>query len=152
MNHSYDAILQKFSESELTYCLIGTLGFSYLGYDLGEYIVKDCDLVISRADGSLQRAVEILQQERWRLTVWQAPLLMPLDDEQLQGKYYVRALKDDLTVDLLYEHDVFSIENILYSATICRNVKVAPKEILVELKQAAGRPQDLELLKIIASQ
>ena len=100
----YLPVLQKLTQSGVEYAAIGTWALKvYFPAQMRDYVLHDCDLVLAPSLENVQLASETLKEDGWEVKVWEEALPEDLTESFLKGKYYLRARKLDLALDLTYE-------------------------------------------------
>jgi len=100
----YFPILQQFNKQQIPYAVIGTWALKWVYPNImQDYEVKDCDLLIENKIETIRQTIHILQKSNWTVSVWETEINESVEADFLKGKYYLRATKGELTLDLTYE-------------------------------------------------
>ncbi|TAE11848.1 MAG: hypothetical protein EAZ95_13125 [Bacteroidetes bacterium] len=101
---TYLPILQALQTSGVAYRVIGTWALkAYFPVPLQDYVLQDCDIAIAPDLANIRKAIEVLEQNAWRVTVWDEPVPTDVFDAFWVGKYYLRGRQASLVLDLAYE-------------------------------------------------
>lgn len=145
---SYKKILQLFTEHELEYAVIGTWALKYLYPDrMNDYHPKDCDLLIPGSFEQIRRFIILLENEKWQILLWERPISSDVPPSELPGKFYIRAVREDLQLDLTYENDHFSWEEILRKSTLTKGIRTASLKQILFLKSLKENSEEDLILK-----
>ncbi len=146
--NSYILILQQFNQQQIPYAVIGTWALKWMHPNImQDYVVKDCDLLIANNITTIRQAIDILQKASWTVSVWETTINEMVDADFLKGKYYLRATKDDLILDLTYECPFIAWTTILNRQQVVRELTIANQIDILYLKRIKGRPIDFEIIK-----
>lgn len=153
----YLGALDALRKAGVRFCVIGSFGLAMRKIELGEYEVKDLDIMIDPDLGNIERCATTLTARGYLVRVWEEELPVPLTRDFLSGKYYLRATKSGetlLTVDCTYEHDSVSIETMLAGSSPVGEdgIRVISLADLIHMKQLRGNSRDLELLAAIEAE
>lgn len=147
---AYVQELRALHAAGVKFCLFGSLGLVLGGLDLSDYHVPDADVVLSPEIENLDTAAATLMQRGWACTIWESSVILPLTDNQVRGKYYIRARRAGQTIDLTYELDgPPRFAEWMAGASLRRGVPTAGTAMIVECKRRLGRARDLSLLKML---
>jgi hypothetical protein len=145
---SYFEILQQFSAARVEYCVIGTWALkAYFPKEMREYELHDCDLAIHPTVSNIQNAADILRLNGWELRIWGAEIPELISAELLTGKYYVRAQKAELTLDLSYALEHPNWAQMSEGVVPWEGFSLAALRHIVMLKLQKGKAEDLDLLR-----
>jgi|AGTN01.2.fsa_nt_gi hypothetical protein len=150
----YQGALDALKIAGVRFCVIGSFGLFMRGIELGDYEVKDLDIMIDPGLDNIERCAAMLTALGYLVRVWEEELPVPLTQDFLKGKYYLRATKPGdalLTVDCTYEHDSFPIESMLAGSEPigADGINVVLLADQIAMKKARGTPRDLELLALV---
>jgi hypothetical protein len=103
--------LYRLNERGVKYLVIGTGALWLHLKEFRDRPLSDCDLFVPSDDyANLTQLVQVLLADKWVITVWGEPLQLPLREQQLQNKYYLRCNKfvsspqpSLLVMDVTYE-------------------------------------------------
>ena len=148
--HAYEEELRAMHASGVTFCLFGSLGLVVGGVDLGGYHVPVADVAMPEDIENLNLAAELLASRGWSCTLWELMARLPLSKDQVAGKYYLRARRAGLTIDLTYEFDdPPCFADWMRSASLLRGIPTEQTGAILECKRRLGRAQDLRLLGML---
>lgn len=101
----YRSTLRDLMAAGIEFCVIGSFALRLQCPALPSRFVHDCDLMLPPDVASLNALAQHLQTAGWAVTLWEAPVQLPLAAEQLAGKYYLRARQAGAVLDCSYEND-----------------------------------------------
>jgi hypothetical protein len=133
---AYLPILQAMHTSGVAYRAIGTWALkAYFPTELQDYVLQDCDIAISPTIENIRKAIEVLEQNAWDVTVWDAPVPVGAGEAFFQGKYYIRGRQASLVLDLAHECVVDWAE-VVTSPTLYEGVPLASILHILTMKRA----------------
>lgn len=101
---AYLPVLRLLVEADVRLALIGTWALkAYFPDEMRDYVLRDCDAVLEPSLENVRRAIGTLLQAGWPPMLWGEPVDAQVGAERLQGKFYLRAERDELCLDLTYE-------------------------------------------------
>lgn len=101
---AYLPILRSLKEGGVEYAVIGTWALkAYFPEQMQAYAVHDCDVVLQPDWGNVRLAVRILIHMGWEVSVWGQSVDAQFSVGDVAGKFYLRAGKDALSLDAIYE-------------------------------------------------
>lgn len=131
----YLSILQVLQREGVQYCVIGTWALKvYFPQEMKDYVLRDCDIVLSSSINNLHKAISVLKQENWQVTLWNEPIPLEANDTFFLGKYYIRAKKEDFVLDLTYEPKI-SWKELATSISYVLDIPLASIEHILILKR-----------------
>lgn len=129
--------------SEAAPCLvIGTHAVALSRPDLLDRPPRDTDLLTTPE--ALPALAAVLQDAGFSLSSWEERVTLPLPTELLRGRWYLRARRGPLVLDLTYECPWLDMEACLARASRVRGVAVAHLGDVARLMEARSRPDDAE--------
>ncbi len=145
---NYKNILQLFSENQLPYAVIGTWALKELYPQfMNDYRPKDCDLLIPNEPDIVRQFLNILEKNNWNLTLWGTPIRSAVSSDKLKGKFYVRAEKASLQLDITYENEYFSWEDISMGSHVCNQIHYASLDLILFLKRCKKSERSDSIIK-----
>lgn len=143
----YFHALAKLTDANVRYAVIGTFGLLAHGLVVEEYIVSDCDLIVEQEQ--LKTAWETLRNDGWDTFLWEERIHEFPSVEQLRDKYYVRARRGTLTIDICYENGSIDYAQWINRRKRIGEIFVASTEDILELKRENNREKDRRLLDLL---
>jgi hypothetical protein len=113
---------------------------------LAHYALPDCDIVLDPAQANIELAFACLQSEGWQMELWGEVLGEAPKEEALKGKFYLRALQNDLTLDMTYEC-LIEWEETMRGIILEDGLPWASIDDVLKLKRMKGKDSDWELLR-----
>jgi len=101
----YEQTLRSLQSRGAKFCVIGTFGLALHGIELPDYTLTDCDLLAENDAQNLNLIAQVLQELDWKLYLWNTPVIYPLPLNELPGKYYLRATRQNAIIDIAYENE-----------------------------------------------
>lgn len=150
MSDAYLPTLHELQKLGIRFACIGTYGL-YLREELpADYVLHDVDLVIEADEAMIQKAFDYLQQNNWQLLIWDELIqqLPPLP--VLLEKYYLRAKKEALTLDLVFGGMLLSNADLLARAEVIKGIPVASSADILALKRSRDSEIDRQITQTIA--
>lgn len=126
--------------------VIGSFALERIAPELLDHAPRDLDLLLPDELALLDEAREALADLGYLVTSWEEPLTLPLDRAQLSGRYYLRARREAVIVDLTYECPWLDYHAALRRAVSLPPWRLANLDDLLMLYAARGAPADQELL------
>lgn len=151
MSDAYLPTLHDLQRLGIHFACIGTYGL-YLRDELpADYVLHDVDLVIEADEAMIQKASDYLLQNNWLLLIWDEPIhqLPPLP--VLLEKYYLRAKKEALTLDLIFGGMLISNADLLARAEMIKGIPVAISADILALKRSRNSEIDRQITQTSAS-
>lgn len=146
----YFDILKVFNENQIEYLIIGTYALKiYFPEKMNDYKINDCDILIENDIHEIQILIKLLIKFDWQVEVWNIAIDESVEAEFLKGKYYIRALKDDLCIDISYEYPLISWENIHGNKSELNEFPLASINDIFLLKKAKGTAKDLAIINLL---
>ena len=100
----YLPVLQELTRGGVRFAAIGTWALKvYFPEKMRDYVLHDCDIVLDPDFENVRLAIRVLRTAGWRVSVWGEEVSAAVPADFLRGKYYLRAVKDALNLDLTYE-------------------------------------------------
>jgi len=144
----YVSILRELSAKEIDYVTIGTWALKRLFPDrMQNYPIKDCDLIIRNDLTEIRKTILLLHNANWQVTVWESDVDELVEAEFLKGKFYLRAKKAQLTLDITYECPFISWQALSGEASTIEGCKIASLQHILHLKRLKGSEGDIRILK-----
>lgn len=144
----YLPILRQLQGAKSPFIIIGTYALKYCYPDkMHDYAVSDCDLVIPDDLATIRTAIRVLRQAKWETTLWQETIDEEVQAASLSGKYYIRAKKEDLIIDLTFESPFISFEQLFERHQVQRGLICASLDDILYLKRIKGRAIDFAVCK-----
>ncbi|MGH1366584.1 MAG: hypothetical protein ACRBF0_23685 [Calditrichia bacterium] len=144
----YVSTLRQLSAENIAYVTIGTWALKCLFPDkMQGYPIKDCDLIIRNNMTEIRKAILLLRKNRWKVTVWESDVDEQVEAEFLKDKYYLRAKRAQLTLDITYECPFIRWQELSAKKSIIKGCNIASLQHILHLKQIKGSENDLLILK-----
>ena len=129
--------------SEAAPCLvIGTHAVALSRPDLLDRPPNDTDLLTTPE--ALPALATLLLDAGFSLSSWEEPVSLPLPAELLKGRWYLRAQRGLLVLDLTYECPWLDMDACLARSSRVRGIAVAHLGDVACLMEVRGRPDDAE--------
>lgn len=109
---------------------------------LSGYPVKDCDLIIDPSFESIIRTVSVLTKSNWSVTVWEVEINETVQENFLKGKFYLRARKDELMLDITYECPFIPWQEFIAHKELFSGIPLASTDHILHLKELKGTDRD----------
>jgi len=111
---------------------------------------RDIDIVVDSNSEHLEQLVLALQRLGFIVTSWGEPVQVPLDANQLQGRFYLRGERlsrsgERLLIDLTYESTISFTTLWTNSRTVCNGISVASMRHVLDLMRLANKDDVPEL-------
>lgn len=146
----YKDTLLNFDKQGIQYIVIGTWALKRLfPKEMFNYKIKDCDIITNKSINNINTIIEILKNNKWKIYLWDKEIKEKLKHEEINNKYYIRALKDGYCIDITYECDFFSWEELYKNSFTKSEIHYASLDHILFLKRKKGRANDLEIIKRI---
>jgi hypothetical protein len=145
----YREILQQFSNNGVNYVAIGTWALKHAFPEkMKEYRVNDCDIFIKHNISTIRTLIKILDDNIWKVSLWEKVIDEDIKIEDLKGKYYLRAKKDDCVMDITYESQYISWIDLLRESSQIKNCTIASLHHILSLKRIKGTEKDLQVVRM----
>lgn len=145
----YREILQQFSNNGVDYVAIGTWALKHAFPEkMKEYRIKDCDILIKLNISTIRTLIKILENNSWKVTLWEKAINEDIKIEDLNGKYYLRAKKDCCVMDITYESQYISWIDLLRESLQIENCTIASLHHILSLKKIKGTEKDLQVVRM----
>lgn len=150
MSDAYLPTLHDLQKLGIRFACIGTYGL-YLRDELpADYVLHDVDLVIEADEAMIQKAFDYLQQNNWQLLIWDEPIQQLPALPLLLEKYYLRAKKEALTLDVIFGGMLISNADLLTRAERIKGIPVACSQDIFTLKRSRNSDVDKLLLQQVS--
>ncbi|MCB2407764.1 hypothetical protein [Hymenobacter lucidus] len=143
----YRHTLHELVAAGVEFCVIGSLAVRWQCSTLARWPAHDCDLLLPFEVPVLEAAVRHLQAVGWEIKLWQEPVALPLTQAQLQGKYYLRARRQEAILDLCYENEFRPWAEFAAGRHWHQGLPLATLEHLLDQCARRNRPADQEMLR-----
>ncbi|MEL6820429.1 MAG: hypothetical protein AAFP70_01610 [Calditrichota bacterium] len=144
--------MQQLSKAEIKYVVIGTWALKKkYPEDLAGYPVKDCDLIIAPLLRSIRQTIAVLVKNNWSVTVWEEEIDDTVEMNFLQGKFYLRARKSKLTLDITYECPFIPWQELMRDKQAYSGIPLASTKHILHLKELKGTDRDKHITKLFRS-
>lgn len=144
MDDAYLHILKSLVSSNLRFIVMGTYGLRLHSEIFKDLLIKDCDLALENTLSNINIFIESALRLGWKVELWGQEVKSQLDYSVLNGKYYLRAKKEEYLVDATYELNFTSFETFLSDFKIIHGIPVASIKSIIDLKRKVGRKSDIE--------
>ena len=114
--------------------------------------VHDVDLFADDDPQNLRNIMTILKERGFELYSWQNRITPEVDLQLLRGRYYFRAVKDGLTVDVTYEKPEFTYQDMKQYETVSRGIRIYSARGLVRLLSCSDREENRVQLERLLTQ
>lgn len=128
------------------FVVLGTFALRRQCPQLPRRLVADCDLQLPPDPAVLNQLTQLLQAAGWRVTLWEAPVQLPLAAAELAGKYYLRARRAGAALDCTYEHDSLDWPAFQARSHWCEELPLLRAAAILQQKAQIERPRDRTLL------
>lgn len=139
--------LRELVASGVDFCVIGTFALRLHCPKLPRRLVHDCDLMLPRNPATLTALVRHLQAASWQVTLWDEPVQLPLDQEILTGKYYLRARQAGAVLDCAYENDYLTWPEFVKCRQWLQGLPLLPVENILFQKSQYTKPASREVIR-----
>lgn len=126
--------------------VIGSFALVRIAPQLLDHTPRDLDLLLPDDLSTLEGAHETLVHLGYLVTSWEEALTLPLDRAQLSGRYYLRARREAVIVDLTYECPRLDYHEALRRAVSLPPWQLAALDDLLTLYAGRDEPRDRALL------
>lgn len=146
----YTSILQKFTQHGIAYAAFGTWALKQLHPKLMlDYSIEDCDLLVDNKLENINKLIHLLRQSKWSTTLWNKPIHDLVTKDELKNKYYLRAFKSSLIIDITYEYPLYSWTEIADAIAVHQGISFASTEHILGFKRYRGQEKDLQVISIL---
>lgn len=126
--------------------LIGSLGLYLTCREALKKLPSDVDLYAKKSEDNIRNIIRILRRLEYKVYSWQDVIDENVDYSMLDGRYYIRGRKDDLVVDITYEIENLTYEDmkkyeVLKSA---QEIKVYTREGNIKVLSESDRKEHME--------
>lgn len=133
--------------STADYVTIGTFGiYNSPRKGILDNLPKDVDIVIENKPESIIAVIDTLKKNGFTLYSWQDVVDESFDYQQLIGRYYMRAVRDDidgiLQFDINYESDYADFSQFYKNSSVSNNIRVASIADILALMDRRNSKQD----------
>lgn len=143
----YVSILKAFVNADIEFAVIGTWALKcYFPKEMENYPILDCDLVLNPDIQNIQKAFEELKKNGFRPSVWGKVFEKMPSQENLAGKFYMRAEKNRLRLDLTYECEWIEWEKMKSETVWVNEIPLASISHIKMLKEIKGQAKDWALI------
>lgn len=150
MSDTYLPTLHELQQLGIRFACIGTYGL-YLRDELpADYVLHDVDLVIEADEVIIQKAFDYLQQDNWQLLIWDEPIQQLPALPVLLEKFYLRAKKEALTLDLIFGGMPLSNADLIARAEMIKGIPVASSADILALKRSRNSEIDRLITQAIS--
>ena len=150
---AYFPILNALHEAKVEFAIIGTWALKlYFPFKMADYELNDCDLVMDPSIKNIRKAIKVLKADEWQVKVWEDEVTEIVKWAELKGKYYLRATKDALRLDLTYENNLVPWPVMVGTIQWRCELPLAHLINVKFLKEMKGSPKDLETLELLFDQ
>lgn len=150
--NAYQNILRKLLLEEIQYVVIGTWALKKKYPEiLTSYPVKDCDLIIDPSLSAIRRSIKTLKSNSWSVSVWENEIDETVERCFLKGKFYLRARKSELTLDITYECPFIPWKDLWKSRAKKSDIPLASMNHILYLKELKGTDHDKDIIKLFRS-
>lgn len=147
-NIEYGNILKKIAH-DLQYVAVGT--YALMLHPEGVALdnpPSDLDIFVPNSNEAIS-AAHLLQQEGFTIYSWDDKVDSNFDQSKLEGRYYLRAIKDvgnNCIIDITYESDIMQFDNLYRNSIILDGQRIASVEDIQILLQSRNSDKDKNLV------
>lgn len=140
------ALLEELRGEGLPFVVIGSAALALIAPALLERAPRDVDVLAPFDLAVLEGFIEALAARGTRVTSWEEPVELPLDEAKLAGRYYLRARGPaGRVLDVTYEGPLPFAEATGQAVRV-RGLEVACLPHLLHLAAARGSARDCALI------
>ena len=143
--------LHRLVAAGVPFGILGTFALRRYYPTLPRRLVADCDLLLPPDPLALNTLTNLLQASDWRVTLWEQPVVLPLQAANLAGKYYLRARQAGAVLDCAYENDYLSWPEFQAECQWHQGLPLLAPAAILRQKAQVGRPADRAVLRWLAS-
>ena len=132
------------------FLVIGSQAVALQRPDLLRAPPSDTDLLVEPS--ALNQLAARLQIAGFALTIWDAAMRPPFSARQLRGRWYVRARRDRVTIDLTYECPWLDFATSWARRVVVGGVPTAHLDDVAALIAQRDRPGDAEYAALLRAQ
>lgn len=146
MNRSveYQDLLRKLSTSGAHFLVIGSMGlYLHRPLELREYFIPDCDLLTRPDRENISVLISELEKEGFDIRLWDMPW-RKVPKNEWEGKWYLRARKGELQIDLTFECPWLDFDSAMSGALRIDGFLVAAERDIWHLKKVKSVDQAKE--------
>jgi hypothetical protein len=143
----YLRTLHQLVAAGIPFGVLGTFALRQHCPTLPRRLVADCDLLLPPDLATLNALSTLLLTSSWRVTIWEQPVIMPLQATDLAGKYYLRARHAGAVLDCAYENDFLSWPEFRAGCHWHHGLPLLTTAGILQQKAQTGRPADLAVLR-----
>lgn len=134
----YLPILNALAAAGVEHAMIGTAALKlHFPTKMADYALKDCDLVLAPDEKNVLLAIAVLRAEQWEVFSWEKPVFPNATMQELTGRFYLRATKGALMLDLTYECRI-PWEEMVVGRLSHGGLQLASVNDILELKRQQG--------------
>lgn len=148
----YHEALNTLIDHQLDFLITGTWALKQAFPDkLKSYQVADCDIIVPNEILIIRKAIELLQSNGWEITVWEVVIDENVAADFLMGKYYIRCKYQQSILDITYENDYYTWEELNETKTDLGSYQMVALKKILRLKKIKNRPQDHKIIALFNS-
>lgn len=145
---AYIPILEKLTNARINHLIIGTWALKYSYPEkMVRYQVTDCDILIENDLNQIRNCISQLMENDWVVTCWEEEVDDQVRREDLAGKFYLRATKPTMKLDITYECPFFEWQEMHNQKVVIDQLPMASLNHILSLKKIKGTDQDLKVAK-----
>lgn len=151
----YLDVLRALVRARVRYVVVGPFGLELFLRDAFAQEVTACDVVVGASKANLERAVAVLRERAWDVRVDGEPVEVrdgALEMDGLAGRRALRATRDAMALELVYEPKALGWEKITYAVADIEGVPVAAIETILALHDKSGVEAERKLAARIRAQ
>lgn len=130
---------------------IGSFGVWLVAPQALDHLPNDLDLFIDCNAESLKRAVSLLKMHGFDVFSWQDRIDDSFSYELLKGRFYIRGIRDGLTVDVTYEIEHIPYDSLAAHSVMVNGIYTYDIEAQIRLLEVCDRPDLLDRLERLRS-
>lgn len=145
----YNGILDAFSLNGIDYLVFGTWALKKaFPLKMKDYTINDCDVRIKFDLPQIRHIILLLRNSGWNVSVWGTEIEETITEHFLKNKYYMRAKLGNLTLDLVYECEYVTWEEMYRSRVTVDGYVLASLEHILLTKEQKGTARDHEIIRL----
>lgn len=141
MESFFDAARYFTQNSRCT--LIGSLCLYMLAPDILGREVHDVDLFAHGSEDNLRRIISLMEDGGFEVFSWQDRIDRYVPLSLLRGRYYLRGIRGGLIVDVTYEKDSLSYEEMEQYEIIRDGIRLYCRKGLIRILEDSDREENL---------
>ncbi|MEL6558092.1 MAG: hypothetical protein AAFQ94_07905 [Bacteroidota bacterium] len=145
----YHEALNTLVDLQVDFLITGTWALKEVYPDkLKNYKVTDCDIIVPNEMSTIRKAIGLLKSIGWKTSVWEVVIDENVAADFLTGKYYIRCKHQEFVLDITYENDYYTWEELNEGKTDLANYQMVALNKILRLKKIKNRSQDHEIIAL----